>query len=175
MHTMLVLPACPPTCQCPPVLLATPRPSAPGPRAPCPALLPCSQQPATLTPDTLLCLPAFLPCSLQPVTITFDFVLASTLYITALLSIQYYMKSWSHAKLLWFVNISNTVLAFTYMKALFNTTLARLGFKVTIFKATRKTKTALAEESEGAGALKSKLLMQAGSQQDLWSDRWVMI
>eukprot|EP00955_Chlamydomonas_euryale_P087768 364323-Chlamydomonas_euryale.AAC.17 len=76
----------------------------------------------------------------NPVSITFEFVLASTIYFVVLQLIQNYCTSWSHVKLMWYVNVSNTVLWFTYVKAFFNTLLLKIGAKVATFKATAKTK-----------------------------------
>ncbi|GAX77149.1 hypothetical protein CEUSTIGMA_g4595.t1 [Chlamydomonas eustigma] len=78
----------------------------------------------------------------NPVSITFDFVLASTLYFVALQAIQNYCTSWSHLKLMWYVNVSNTVLWFTYLKAFVNTLALKAGMKIVVFKVTAKTKTA---------------------------------
>jgi hypothetical protein len=63
----------------------------------------------------------------NPVSITFEFVLAATIYFTALQAVQNYCTNWSHVKLMWYVNISNTVLWFTYVKAFFNTLLLKVG------------------------------------------------
>ncbi|KAG1672206.1 hypothetical protein FOA52_002907 [Chlamydomonas sp. UWO 241] len=77
----------------------------------------------------------------NPVSITFEFVLASTIYFAALQSVQGYCTSWSHVKLMWYVNVSNTVLWFTYVKAFFNTLALKIGMKIATFKVTAKSKT----------------------------------
>jgi hypothetical protein len=50
-------------------------------------------------------------------------------------SVQYYVRDWGHLRSMWFVNISNTILWFTYTKALFNTGIAKIGNKALTFKA----------------------------------------
>ncbi|GFH10739.1 uncharacterized protein HaLaN_06107 [Haematococcus lacustris] len=70
---------------------------------------------------------------IHPVTITYELVLASTLYFVSQNSLQ-------HLKLMWFVNVSNTVLWFTFTKAFVNTMAAKMGFKAIMFKVTDKTK-----------------------------------
>ncbi|KAG1680163.1 hypothetical protein FOA52_000276 [Chlamydomonas sp. UWO 241] len=76
----------------------------------------------------------------HPVSISQEYVLASTLFFASILSIQFFVRSFLDLKLLWYANISNTVLWFTQTKAFFNTILARMGFKLMVFKATAKTK-----------------------------------
>ncbi|KAG1680162.1 hypothetical protein FOA52_000275 [Chlamydomonas sp. UWO 241] len=76
----------------------------------------------------------------HPVSISYKYVFASTLFFASILSIQFFARSFLDLKLLWYANISNTVLWFTQTKAFFNTILARMGFKLMVFKATAKTK-----------------------------------
>ncbi|KAJ9506235.1 hypothetical protein QJQ45_014216, partial [Haematococcus lacustris] len=96
---------------------------------------------------TILTVPAFfvvpimsIVFGIHPVTITFELVLASTLYFILQNSLQYYVHTLKHLKLMWFVNVSNTVLWFTFTKAFVNTMAAKLGFKAIMFKVTDKTK-----------------------------------
>ncbi|KAJ9528163.1 hypothetical protein QJQ45_005789 [Haematococcus lacustris] len=96
---------------------------------------------------TILTVPAFIivpfmsiAFGIHPVTITYELVLASTLYFISQNSLQYYVHTLKHLKLMWFVNVSNTVLWFTFTKAFVNTMAAKLGFKAIMFKVTDKTK-----------------------------------
>ncbi|KAJ9506848.1 hypothetical protein QJQ45_020227, partial [Haematococcus lacustris] len=96
---------------------------------------------------TILTVPAFIivpfmsiAFGIHPVTITYELVLASTLYFISQNSLQYYVHTFKHLKLMWFVNVSNTVLWFTFTKAFVNTMAAKLGFKAIMFKVTDKTK-----------------------------------
>ncbi|KAL6757888.1 nucleotide-diphospho-sugar transferase [Haematococcus lacustris] len=75
----------------------------------------------------------------NPVTITFYFVLASTTYFLSLQTIQNYSYQWGDWQLMWWANISNTVLWFTYTKALINSVLSLVGAKTIAFKVTEKT------------------------------------
>jgi hypothetical protein len=47
-------------------------------------------------------------------------------------------RDFAHLRSLWYVNVSQTVLWFTYCKAVFNTLLSQLNMKVLAFKATVK-------------------------------------
>ncbi|KAJ9523924.1 hypothetical protein QJQ45_022417 [Haematococcus lacustris] len=96
---------------------------------------------------TMLTVPAFIivpfmsiAFGIHPVTITYELVLASTLYFVSQNSLQYYVHTLKHLKLMWFVNVSNTVLWFTFTKAFVNTMAAKMGFKAIMFKVTDKTK-----------------------------------
>ena len=75
---------------------------------------------------------------LYPVSITYPLVLASTLYFVSLECIQHYCTRLDHLRLMYYVQVSNTVLWFTYCKAFFNTLLGKVGFKATAFKVTKK-------------------------------------
>ncbi|GFH21739.1 uncharacterized protein HaLaN_19101, partial [Haematococcus lacustris] len=96
---------------------------------------------------TMLTVPAFIivpfmsiAFGIHPVTITYELVLASTLYFVSQTSLQFYVHTLKHLKLMWFVNVSNTVLWFTFTKAFVNTMIAKMGFKAIMFKVTEKTK-----------------------------------
>ncbi|KAL6758967.1 hypothetical protein V8C86DRAFT_3133901, partial [Haematococcus lacustris] len=102
---------------------------------------------------TMLTVPAFIivpfmsiAFGIHPVTITYELVLASTLYFVSQTSLQFYVHTLKHLKLMWFVNVSNTVLWFTFTKAFVNTMIAKMGFKAIMFKVTEKTK------GDGSGA-----------------------
>ncbi|GFH18991.1 uncharacterized protein HaLaN_15876, partial [Haematococcus lacustris] len=102
---------------------------------------------------TMLTVPAFIivpfmsiAFGIHPVTITYELVLASTLYFVSQTSLQFYVHTLKHLKLMWFVNVSNTVLWFTFTKAFVNTMIAKMGFKAIMFKVTEKTK------GDGTGA-----------------------
>lgn len=47
-------------------------------------------------------------------------------------------RNFAHLRSLWYVSLSQTVLWFTYCKAVFNSVLSQLGMKVLAFKATTK-------------------------------------
>ncbi len=86
---------------------------------------------------------------MNPVTINFQFVLASTIYFTSMAVIQNYAYSWGDWKLMWFANISNVVLWFTYVKAFINVMLSKMGMKTVAFKVTEKVQ----KQADGAAAL----------------------
>lgn len=77
----------------------------------------------------------------HPIGISYDYVLASTLFFSTILSIQYYVRSLDHLIDMWLVNVSNTVLWMTYSKAFFNTLVAALRGKTMSFKVTEKKET----------------------------------
>lgn len=59
----------------------------------------------------------------HPVAFTKEFALAATVYLPINFLMMNYVRKPSHLKGQWFGSISNHILCFTYMKAVFNTVL----------------------------------------------------
>lgn len=61
-------------------------------------------------------------------------------------------------KNLWFANLSNSVLWFTFVKAIINTTFVQLELKTTTFKATEKKKAVQLADGDDRCATGSQVL-----------------
>lgn len=75
-----------------------------------------------------------------PVVITQKFALALTIYTVATQSLLYYVKELQHIEALWFANIANQLLWWTYVKAAWRTfssklTCTTITFKVLLYHA----------------------------------------
>jgi cellulose synthase/poly-beta-1,6-N-acetylglucosamine synthase-like glycosyltransferase len=78
--------------------------------------------------------------------------LAMTIYSAATMCVQYYVRHPNHMEALWFANVANQLLWWTYIKACWRALTAKLCFSTITFKATAK----------GPGKLKDSAL------RDLW-------
>eukprot|EP00879_Flechtneria_rotunda_P004438 GHRR01004689.1.p1 GENE.GHRR01004689.1~~GHRR01004689.1.p1 ORF type:complete len:1077 (+),score=332.23 GHRR01004689.1:2028-5258(+) len=76
----------------------------------------------------------------HPVTFSYEFALAATVYLPMNFLLMNYVRKPQHLKGQWMAQVSNHILTFTYMKAVFNTLLSIVGFKEKAgFKATDKS------------------------------------
>lgn len=91
------------------------------------------------TPMSLIIPFLSLGFGLNPVIINYWFAAGASAYYLAIFLVQTYFHQLAHIKSLWFANISNTVLWFTYTKAVINVLLSKFGLKGGVgFKVTEK-------------------------------------
>jgi hypothetical protein len=88
---------------------------------------------------------------LHPVAFSKTFAIAATVYLPMNFAVQNFAREKAHLRGQWLASISNQVLCFTYIKAVCNTLLSKLGFKEKSgFKATTKAGAARAAAAAAA-------------------------
>jgi hypothetical protein len=108
---------------------------------------------------TIFMLPIFLAVPLvsllfgvHPIILDSRFATYATMYYSSVLLLQSYCKNLKHLKSIWFMQLSNIVLWFTFTKAVANTLLSILGLKKLGFKMTQKTARLLGASATGSSA-----------------------
>jgi hypothetical protein len=93
-----------------------------------------------ITTPTFILVPFIsLAFGIHPVVITRKFAVVATIYYACTWFVQNYCRSLPDNKSLWFSNVSNHVLCFTYFKAILNILMVKAGMKQgSGFKATTK-------------------------------------
>jgi hypothetical protein len=87
-----------------------------------------------LTPFFILIPFLSLAVGLYPLSINTMVAIGITVYYASIFLLQSYCRNLKHLQSLWWCQISNTVLWFTYAKAVVNTVFAQMGLKQTMFK-----------------------------------------
>jgi hypothetical protein len=88
----------------------------------------------------------------HPIILDSRFATYATMYYSSVLLLQSYCKNLTHLKSIWFMQLSNIVMWFTFTKAVANTLLSILGLKKLGFKMTQKTARLLGASATGSSA-----------------------
>jgi hypothetical protein len=101
---------------------------------------------------------------LHPVAFSKTFAIAATCYLPLSFAVQNYARERGHLRGQWLASVSNQVLCFTYIKAVANTLLSKLGFKAESgFKATVKAGGSSASARPTPTQAVAEALRRAGS------------
>ena len=73
-----------------------------------------------------------------PIVINFWAALSITIYYGATLALMYYTRMLGHLKSMWFASVSNSILWFAYLKAMYRATIGRWLSGTIVFKVTAK-------------------------------------